>query len=499
MIIVDKKIYKGKVIELSIDNYVEWKTNILYLLCIKNFESYITSEKIKKLRKRNIINNISDYIQDKFDDSLVYDKSTTEEDIKNDITTQQNIIPNLEDAKKSFTKSPEQRRLDLKEEINNMKFNIDEDIHIFLAILQNHIEELENIEGDLPNNTKAGILNRCLPENLKWINVFQVERFNGILVSSSKVLLSDVKLSRQFWEDAVANSNYIYNSEVVLICHYTLSEYSDMDLMGDGYPLMSSLYFLFISVIYTFGIEDFAISTLTKSKTNYQNYQLLTNAKYNPKVPHLKKTQVKEDFTTENQPNQSTIAEYAMYEIILQQISGSTKLTNLMDTENTTNIITVNTNSPLIKINSDFYKRRVKGKNNKSFSSNRNELNSSNYEQQYDPMDVDLMRIRKGSKYNQHYIAPKRNNYEKTKNFKNNSYSSDPTPSATLNRIMKIDDSMDSKQILEIIEKTDFLLKIKNNILKFHINPVSNRDEFKSNHHGSWKVSASRSMDIQDL
>jgi len=35
------------------------------------------------------------------------------------------------------------------------------------------MEELEKIDNDLSTSTNIGILNGCLPENLKWINVFQ--------------------------------------------------------------------------------------------------------------------------------------------------------------------------------------------------------------------------------------------------------------------------------------------------------------------------------------
>ena len=42
-----------------------------------------------------------------------------------------------------------------------------------MAKLQNAIEELENLDHDISDNIKAGILNRSLPENLRFINVFQ--------------------------------------------------------------------------------------------------------------------------------------------------------------------------------------------------------------------------------------------------------------------------------------------------------------------------------------
>jgi len=71
--------------ELNIENFQNWKINILYLLTINNLDEYISSQKIKKLRRKDIRENLDDYIIDKFDSSLVYDAGTTQKDIKNDI------------------------------------------------------------------------------------------------------------------------------------------------------------------------------------------------------------------------------------------------------------------------------------------------------------------------------------------------------------------------------------------------------------------------------
>jgi len=35
------------------------------------------------------------------------------------------------------------------------------------------IDELEKIDNDIESSVKVGILNRSLPEELRWINVFQ--------------------------------------------------------------------------------------------------------------------------------------------------------------------------------------------------------------------------------------------------------------------------------------------------------------------------------------
>jgi len=68
--------------ELTVENFVTWRTNILYLLCINNLDEYISTPKIKKIKRRDVNNRIEEYIIDKFDPTLVYDIGTTEKDIK---------------------------------------------------------------------------------------------------------------------------------------------------------------------------------------------------------------------------------------------------------------------------------------------------------------------------------------------------------------------------------------------------------------------------------
>jgi len=177
---------------LTTDNFVNWKTNILYLLSINNLDDYISHEKVKKIRRRDITESIEKYTIDKFDDSLVYEIGTSEKDIKNDILVKWIITNNLgENTKKilesqsktafqlwellnkSFTIGPEQRKMVLKDKINKLKYNLEDDVHIFLAFLQNLLDELERIDSDINDNIKVGILNRALPENIRFINVFQ--------------------------------------------------------------------------------------------------------------------------------------------------------------------------------------------------------------------------------------------------------------------------------------------------------------------------------------
>ena len=204
----------NRVVELSIDNYVSWRTNILYLLMINNLESYITKEKVKKLRKRDVKDDIDDYFEDRFDSNLVYDKDTNFLDIKNDVLVKWIITNSLgektkkiiegqgktafqvwEILSKSFTRSPERRKLEIKNKINNLKFNEDDDINIFIATLQNAIDEYEVIDHDISDSSKAGILNRALPENLRWINVFQYKDDWNKLCDYVKNVIPDIIFS----------------------------------------------------------------------------------------------------------------------------------------------------------------------------------------------------------------------------------------------------------------------------------------------------------------
>ena len=204
----------NRVIELSTENYPSWRTNILYLLMINNLEGYVIEEKIKKLRKRNLRDDLDNYLEDKFDPSLVYDKNTSLKDIKNDVMVKWIITNSLgENTKKiiegngktahqiwitlekSFTMSPEKRKLEIKSKINNLKYNEEDDINIFIAKLQNAIDELENIDYELSDPVKAGILNRSLPENLRFINVFQYKNDWKQLCNYVKDVIPDIIFS----------------------------------------------------------------------------------------------------------------------------------------------------------------------------------------------------------------------------------------------------------------------------------------------------------------
>ena len=96
--------------------------------------------------------------------------------------------------------------MELNEIIKLMKFDTNTDINIFLANLQNHFDELEKIDNDILQSTKIGKLKRWLPENLRFINVFQYSDWKDCCWYVKKVipeiLLSNTKESNNLSETA---------------------------------------------------------------------------------------------------------------------------------------------------------------------------------------------------------------------------------------------------------------------------------------------------------
>ncbi|KAG4102882.1 TupA-like ATPgrasp-domain-containing protein [Neocallimastix lanati (nom. inval.)] len=233
----------NRVIELSTENYPSWRTNILYLLMINNLEGYVMEEKIKKLRKRNLRDDLDNYLEDKFDPSLVYDKNTSLKDIKNDVMVKWIITNSLgENTKKiiegngktahqiwitlekSFTMSPEKRKLEIKSKINiivkNKKnLNIEEakkKINKWMKInfAFNYGFEFQYL------NIKPKIIAKEYMENIDgYLYDYKVFCFNGKAESINVFNDRNTKLKISFYDLKWNKLNYYYtfplNKEIV--------------------------------------------------------------------------------------------------------------------------------------------------------------------------------------------------------------------------------------------------------------------------------------------
>jgi len=91
---------------------------------------------------------------------------------------------------------------------DNLKNNPEIDIKILIGELQNNIDEFEKIDNDIEPSVKAGILNRSLPEELRWINVFQFKNDWNKCSEYVKDVLPKI-ISSNLKEFINNNQNYI--------------------------------------------------------------------------------------------------------------------------------------------------------------------------------------------------------------------------------------------------------------------------------------------------
>jgi len=113
------------------------------------------------------------------------------------------------------------RKIEIQNKIETMKFDTKTDINIFIANLQNLIDELEKIDNDLSINTKIGILNRCLPEDLRWINVFQHKSWESCCSYVKEIIpnivLSNLKEKIQFRKTTIMFSSMLKQERARII------------------------------------------------------------------------------------------------------------------------------------------------------------------------------------------------------------------------------------------------------------------------------------------
>ena len=168
---------------------------------------------------------MSKYTPDEFYDTLVYEKNTKTKDINIDITAKWIILNSLGEKtqsiikgdgktayeiwnvlKNSFTKNTGTLKIELKKRLEKFKYNTDTDINIFITNLQNTIDELERVDSDLSTDTKIGILNRSVPDNLRWLNVFQYKKNWEKCKDYVKNIIPDIIFSN-FKESTYSKSN----------------------------------------------------------------------------------------------------------------------------------------------------------------------------------------------------------------------------------------------------------------------------------------------------
>ena len=91
---------------------------------------------------------------------------------------------------------------------DNLKNNPEIDIKILIGELQNNIDEFEKIDNDIEPSVKADILNRSLPGELRWINLFRFKNDYNKCSEYVKDVLPEI-ISSNLKEFINNNQNYI--------------------------------------------------------------------------------------------------------------------------------------------------------------------------------------------------------------------------------------------------------------------------------------------------
>ena len=91
---------------------------------------------------------------------------------------------------------------------DNLKNNPEIDINILIGELQNNIDEFEKIDNDIEPSVKADILNRSLPGELRWINLFRFKNDYNKCSEYVKDVLPEI-ISSNLKEFINNNQNYI--------------------------------------------------------------------------------------------------------------------------------------------------------------------------------------------------------------------------------------------------------------------------------------------------
>jgi len=168
---------------LTSNNYRLWLTDMDLLLVINDVDDYVYEEKVKVIKKNKIAKeNLKKYKKVRGCDDLYYEKDVTKEMIKLDSLAKHLINNSISDEikikldfqrssayqiwnilKASNTRSNEERKLELKNKLENMKYNKENDISLFIEEMNNIFNELSSLEMEISDEKKFEYLYLALP------------------------------------------------------------------------------------------------------------------------------------------------------------------------------------------------------------------------------------------------------------------------------------------------------------------------------------------------
>ena len=167
-------------------NYKTWVIDVHNILDIHNLCDYVYEEKIIKIDKSKIESSkLSEYKPIKYNNSYVYDKSVTDEMIQLDkyarLILTNSMAPEVKSGtnynlytsyeiwnmlKISHEKNREERKREIKAELEHMRYSLENDISRFISKVEDLFCELSNLNVKITDNQKYDLIYNMMPRNV---------------------------------------------------------------------------------------------------------------------------------------------------------------------------------------------------------------------------------------------------------------------------------------------------------------------------------------------
>ncbi|OUM61823.1 hypothetical protein PIROE2DRAFT_12077 [Piromyces sp. E2] len=150
--------------KLTEETYLDWSSDMLLLLSTKGLDEYVFEQKVKIISKsseeyketcRKIVGTTDCF----------YNDGATVEDIKNDNKVKY-FMKKIGLLEKTHKKGNEERKISYKQELEEMKFDKEGDIDLYLSNMENIFENLKDLGDEPSEESKYNYLYNSLPKSV---------------------------------------------------------------------------------------------------------------------------------------------------------------------------------------------------------------------------------------------------------------------------------------------------------------------------------------------
>ncbi|ORX44046.1 hypothetical protein BCR36DRAFT_222741, partial [Piromyces finnis] len=183
---MDNKNFMNTKEELTGANYKIWAEDMKMILKTHKLYQYISSEKLKKIKKSDIKEvDLKNHIQVEENPLMYYSSDVTEDMISEDTRTRLFLSHNINKEvhnkvdfskntafeiwkllKNTYNKGDHERKAFLLKELNEIKFRSNDDISMHISNMENIFNELESLGEPKSNDENFNFLYKSLPTDV---------------------------------------------------------------------------------------------------------------------------------------------------------------------------------------------------------------------------------------------------------------------------------------------------------------------------------------------